>query len=209
MKPMNLNLNILPLWPKNPRDAALQTRLLPSEPLETVLPIHMEKYAFGMLDICGSTQFLETEGVEPLITIIQEFRSMIRDLCSQRGVKVMKWLGDGVLLVADEPGPIIALEVELTTAQLLTLPIRAAASYGEAAIFDGADYIGKPVNLASRLCDEAQAGETLVTKEARKRIMPEWIVFGENRKYEIRSIGEISGVKAATNSLAITLPETP
>ena len=65
------------------------------------------------------------------------------------------------------------------------------------------------MNLASRLCDEAQAGETLVTKEARKRIMPEWIVFGENRKYEIRSIGEISGVKAATNSLAITLPETP
>lgn len=58
--------------------------------------------------------------------------------------------------------------------------MHAAASYGEAAIFDGADYIGKPVNLASRLCDdEAQAGETLVTKEALKEVMPEWIVFGK------------------------------
>ena len=45
------------------------------------------------------------------------------------------------------------------------LPIRAGFSGGDVILFEGDDYIGGPVNLASRLCDVAAPGEILAAAD--------------------------------------------
>ena len=43
------------------------------------------------------------------------------------------------------------------------LPLRAGLAAGRVILFEGDDYIGRPVNLAARLCDEAEPHQLLVT----------------------------------------------
>src|SRR5690606_23220886 len=76
-----------------------------------------------------------------------------------RGVRVAKWLGDGAMLVATEPRPL--LDAVLRMEQALDargcpLPLRGGIAAGRVILFEGDDYIGRPVNLAARLCDEAE-----------------------------------------------------
>ena len=43
--------------------------------------------------------------------------------------------------------------------------LRAGVASGMVILFEADDYIGMPVNLASRLCNDANSGQTLVTKD--------------------------------------------
>ena len=43
------------------------------------------------------------------------------------------------------------------------LPLRGGVAAGRVILFEGDDYIGRPVNLAARLCDEAEPHQLLVT----------------------------------------------
>jgi class 3 adenylate cyclase len=45
------------------------------------------------------------------------------------------------------------------------LPVRAGVAWGRVILFEGDDYTGGAVNLASRLCDLAQPFEVLGTAE--------------------------------------------
>ena len=61
---------------------------------------------------------------------------------------------DGTALAA-----LLALDQRASDA--VDLPIRAGFSGGDVILFEGDDYIGGPVNLASRLSDVAASGEIL------------------------------------------------
>ena len=41
---------------------------------------------------------------------------MVRDICSRRGVRVAKWLGDGAMLVGVETTPLVAATLEMQVA---------------------------------------------------------------------------------------------
>jgi class 3 adenylate cyclase len=53
------------------------------------------------------------------------------------------------------------LALDKRASDAVDLPIRAGFSGGDVILFEGDDYIGGPVNLASRLCDVAAPGEIL------------------------------------------------
>jgi predicted PurR-regulated permease PerM len=42
------------------------------------------------------------------VRALEVFRSAVKEVAGRRGVRVAKWLGDGVLLVGVKPGPIVA-----------------------------------------------------------------------------------------------------
>ena len=50
------------------------------------------------------------------------------------------------------------------------LPVRAGIASGLVILFEGDDYTGGPVNLASRLCDLAQPFEVLTTAEVAENL---------------------------------------
>ena len=84
------------------------------------------------------------------------------------GVRVAKWLGDGLMVVAVEQADAVAfaLDLERQASECCTpLSLRIGIASGYALLFEGDDYIGSAVNLASRLCDAAGPGEVLLPAE--------------------------------------------
>jgi adenylate cyclase len=116
---------------------------------------------FGFIDLSGFTALTEAEGDERAVSVLSSFRSIVRDVCSRRGVRVAKWLGDGAMLVTVEPTPLLAGTMEMLRAvEKAGLPtrLRAGASAGEVILHEGDDYIGHAINVAARLCDMAPGG---------------------------------------------------
>ena len=122
---------------------------------------------FAFIDLCGFTAFTEAEGDERAVALLSDFRACVRQVSSDHGVRVAKWLGDGAMFVAVDDGePLVSavLEVERHFDEIQApLALRAGMARGPVILFEGDDYIGTAVNLASRLCDIAQPHEVLAT----------------------------------------------
>src|SRR5512132_2275698 len=115
---------------------------------------------FAFVDLCGFTRFTEVHGDEEAVSVLTGFRTLVRYIASEHGVRVAKWLGDGAMFVSTD-GPALAAALGARASDAVDLPIRAGFSGGDVILFEGDDYIGGPVNLASRLCDVAAPAETL------------------------------------------------
>ena len=69
--------------------------------------------SFAFVDVSGFTSLTELEGDEHAVEVLTAFRSLLRDICARRGVRIAKWLGDGVMLVCVEMQPLLAAILEL------------------------------------------------------------------------------------------------
>jgi adenylate cyclase len=121
---------------------------------------------FAFVDLCGFTQLTDEHGVGEAVLALSTFRAVVRERAGWRGVRVAKWLGDGAMLVAVEPRPLIdaVLRMEQALDQRgCRLPLRGGIAGGRVILFEGDDYIGRAVNLAARLCDEACPHQLLIT----------------------------------------------
>ena len=118
---------------------------------------------FGFVDLCGFTRFTEAHGDEEAVTKLIGFRALVREVASEHGVRVAKWLGDGAMFVSTEGASLVQAlcDLERRADDAMTLPLRAGLAGGEVILFEGDDYIGSAVNLAAHLCDEAGPGEFL------------------------------------------------
>lgn len=154
--------------------------------------------SFGFADICGFTSFLEREGALEATRLLASFRSASREIAGRRGVRIAKWLGDGVMFVSVEGGPLVATTVELTDRMEATgLHLRSGVATGPCVLFEADDYIGHAVNLAARLCDQAGPGQVLVDR-ATAPLAPEWVELGSPRRRRMPGVGRIDGIRTAT-----------
>lgn len=131
-------------------------------------PVTRVERTFGFVDISGFTTFTDQYGDAASVARLAEFRFIVREIASHHGVRIDKWLGDGAMFVCVDTGPLLAavLDIEARMVAMgFPLPLRAGVAGGMVILFEGDDYIGTPVNLASRLCNDAQPGQTLVTAE--------------------------------------------
>jgi adenylate cyclase len=130
---------------------------------------------FAFVDLCGFTDFLDDHGDEGAVHELQALRVAVREICPMFGVRVEKWLGDGVMLVGVEPEPLVgtALAIQLRHAKTGRLPLRGGVASGEVILLEGDDYVGRSVNVASRLCDLAEPGQLLAAVDGLE--LPEWI----------------------------------
>ena len=118
--------------------------------------------SFAFIDLSGFTALTEIDGDERAVAILSTFRSMVRDICSRRGVRIAKWLGDGAMLVGVETTPLIAATLEMQVAVRRAdqaIAVRCGLAADHVILHEGDDYIGHAVNVAARLCDLAPGGE--------------------------------------------------
>jgi class 3 adenylate cyclase len=122
---------------------------------------------FAFVDLCGFTRFTEVHGDVQSVAILTGFRSLVRDIASEHGVRVAKWLGDGAMFVSTDGTSLAAalLELDQRASDAVDLPVRAGFSGGDVILFEGDDYIGGPVNLASRLSDVASPSEIVASAD--------------------------------------------
>jgi adenylate cyclase len=151
--------------------------------------------AFAFVDLCGFTVFTSTNGEHAAIDVLRTFRLLTRQIASQRGVVIAKWLGDGAMLVGTEIGPVVAIAAELITSYAdRELPLRAGAAHGGVLLFEGDDYIGRPVNLAARFCQAAQPGDLLAVGYP-THVLPNWLEVLGTRHVELPGLGRIDDVQ--------------
>ena len=123
---------------------------------------------FAFVDLSGFTSFGDEFGDYESVRVLTLFRSAVRTMATDFGVRIAKWLGDGCMLVSVEAPQLVAavckLE-ELTRELELPLEMHAGMAGGEVMLLEGDDYTGRCVNLAARLCTVAERGEVLCTPE--------------------------------------------
>lgn len=149
--------------------------------------------SFAFVDLCGFTNFTDKFGAHAATELLARFRSATRDVTTRRGTRVAKWLGDGVMLVGTEAGPIVATVAELQLRFLSDeFNIHAGIAAGPVLLFEGDDYIGRAVNLAARLCEAAAPGETLSHNVDDD--IPEWIECTKVVTVRAMGIGNVPNV---------------
>jgi class 3 adenylate cyclase len=129
--------------------------------------------------MCGFTRMNDTLGDDEALQVLATFRSVVRGLSPDHGTRVGKWLGDGCMFVATEVRPIVDTVLDLVERMEhadIVLPLRTGIAAGKVIIFEGDDFIGMSINLASRLCDAAAPGEVLVSEEVRTALGDEYPV---------------------------------
>jgi class 3 adenylate cyclase len=168
--------------------------------------IPLVERAFAFMDLCGFTKFIATNGEHAAIEALTSFRQLTRELATRRGVRVAKWLGDGAMLVGVEVGPTIAAAAELIARyEGHRLALRGGLAHGRVLIFDGDDYIGRPANLASRLCQIARPGELLAVGY-HASVLPPWIIVQGTRSVMVRGIGRLPRVQQLGLVADVELP---
>jgi class 3 adenylate cyclase len=127
---------------------------------------------FAFVDLSGFTRFTDLHGDDEAVAVLTQFRTAVRAIASDEGVRVAKWLGDGAMLVSVEGRALVraVMELEERFSDDGLLPVRAGIAAGLVILFEGDDYTGGPVNLASRLCDLAQPFEVLTTAEVAEEL---------------------------------------
>lgn len=134
---------------------------------------------FAFVDMCGFTRMNDTLGDDEALGVLSQFRAVVRGLSPDHGTRVAKWLGDGCMLVSVEPKPLVETVLDLTERLAdvdVMLPLRIGIAAGKVIVFEGDDFIGMAINLASRLCDAAAPGEILANDDVVSAIGDEFPV---------------------------------
>lgn len=155
---------------------------------DSILESHRREIAVLFADLRGWTSFSATTEPEEVMGVIREFHTAMGNLILQFEATVGWFAGDGLMVWFNDPIPCpdaparaVRMAVEMRAAMTELIPkwrkrgheldFSAGIALGYATLgrigFDGRyDYgaVGSVMNLASRLCDEAGAGQILVSE---------------------------------------------
>jgi adenylate cyclase len=127
----------------------------------------MVNLAVGFADLVGFTALSQQASEDELFRITSRFEDLAYDLVAIGGGRVVKMIGDEVFFVADTAPAAAEIGLELANAYASEeqLPdVRVGLSVGPVLPRAG-DYLGPPVNLASRLVNLARPASVLVSDE--------------------------------------------
>lgn len=132
-------------------------------------------------DLTGSTGLYESVGNIAATRIVTRSTQTLAHALTLAGGDLVKYLGDGVLVLFDSS--LAAVEAATRLPELLLEQLPASLSPGKmpgiktgvergVVIEHDADCYGDAVNVAARLSDRAQAGETLIGEAAYSSLPP-------------------------------------
>ena len=154
---------------------------------EKQLESHRREITALFCDLRGFTGFSESSDPEDVMALLREYHAAIGGIINKYGGTLERYAGDGVMVVFNDPIPV---DNSALQAVLMAIDMRAAIggliekwrklghdigfgigiAHGFATLgtigFEGRfDYaaIGTVSNVASRLCDEAKAGQILIS----------------------------------------------
>lgn len=121
------------------------------------------RVAIAFADLAGYTRLTEEQGDEQAVGAVERFVEVVEQTLPI-DARVIKMLGDEVMIVAADPVALTDWAVGLTgTLPADSPPPRIGIHHGAALYRDG-DYYGREVNRAARVVARAAGGEVLVTR---------------------------------------------
>jgi adenylate cyclase len=166
---------------------------------------------FAFVDLSGFTNYTAAFGDDAAGRLLSAFRSLTREIASERGVRIAKWLGDGCMIVSVDQEACIAFALELQdrSAEVCApLSLRVGLATGHALLFEGDDYIGSAVNMAARLCDAAGPHEVLLPTMQIERL-PQGVHASAHHEIELRGFpGPVDVVELTGHPLLTATNDT-
>lgn len=153
------------------------------------------RLAVAFTDLEGFTRFTAERGDEAASKLLAAHHRAVGPVVRSRGGRVVKRLGDGLLLTFPEAEAAVLSCLELVAAQPEPLRLRAGAHVGDVMVTRD-DVIGHTVNVAARVAESAKGGEVLVTTDVRTAIadtLPQ-VRFTRARTKSFKGVGTSIGV---------------
>jgi adenylate cyclase len=140
-------------------------------------------------DLEGFTHYTAREGDEAARTLLAEHHKVVGPVVRSRGGKVVKRLGDGLMLSFPSAEAAVHAALELVEVPC-ELRLRAGVHSGEAVVTPD-DLIGHDVNIAARVAAAANGGQVLATVAVREQAGElRGVTFGRARRKAFKGVGE-------------------
>jgi adenylate cyclase len=121
------------------------------------------RVAIAFADLAGYARLTVERGDEAAVGAVERFAQAVAETLPV-DARVIKTLGDEVMVIGSDPGALTAWAVALQGGIAPgEPPPRIGVHYGEVLYRDG-DYFGREVNQAARVVARAGGGEVLVTR---------------------------------------------
>jgi adenylate cyclase len=124
------------------------------------------------IDVESFTTLTETEGDQAAIDVMTRVDSLVRPLALEHDGKVVKHIGDALMLAFRRADDAVSFARELHEYARgePSLPGLRVGIHRGPAIYRAGDYIGTTVNLASRVTSSATAGQTVLTESVAEKL---------------------------------------
>jgi sigma-B regulation protein RsbU (phosphoserine phosphatase) len=151
-----------------------------------------EPVAVIFADLVGFTTLSQQLVADDLARLLSRFQSLAFDVVATRGGRVVKTLGDEVMVVCEDVDNAVSIATTLAKsyADDAFLPdVRVGMAYGPVLAAQG-DFFGPTVNLASRLVGVGPPGAVVISDAARRALGSEWQLHTtELRPRSLKGIG--------------------
>lgn len=130
---------------------------------------------------------------------LAEHHKVVGPVVRSRGGRIVKRLGDGLLLTFPEAEAAVLACLEMVDGLPGPLRLRAGINLGPVVVTRD-DVIGHEVNVAARVTEAARAGEVLVTAPVRQATASSLltVTFGRQRRRSFKGLTEAIGVSRVT-----------
>jgi DNA-binding NarL/FixJ family response regulator/class 3 adenylate cyclase len=120
-------------------------------------------------DLVGSTSLFDRVGDEEADAIRRHHFAALRGAVEEHGGREVKSTGDGLMVAFGSAVAAVrcAVDMQRATTEATAVPVRIGLDAGEP-LPDGEDLYGRPVIVASRLCETAESGEILASDVVRQ-----------------------------------------
>ena len=142
-------------------------------------------------DLEGFTRYTAKEGDDAASQLLTRHHRAVGPVVRSRGGRVVKRLGDGLLLTFPEAEAAVLASLELVGVQPEPLRLRAGMHVGDVVVTRD-DVIGHVVNVAARVTESAKGGEVLATSEVREAVadgLPQ-VRFNKARRKSFKGLGD-------------------
>jgi adenylate cyclase len=160
------------------------------------------RVTIAFADLAGYTRLTEEAGEEEALDVVERFVDAVQ-VTLPSDARVIKTIGDGVMVVGADPSSLVDWAVGFQTLYAPQRPLPRIGLHCGPALYRDGDYYGRSVNLAARVGARAAGGEVLCTDSVLRAAGPH---------LEFDHIGEVKlkGFSVATDLyLAHAAEEAP
>ena len=147
--------------------------------------------AICFVDLTGFARLTEQQGDEMAARLATSLAALVNDVSRTHGGRAIRWLGDGGLFYFQDVSAAFAAALEMSerTPSTGLPPTHIGIQAGPVVLRDG-DVYGRTVNIASRIADQAEAGEILTSLETVERVADGGVSFVPARTAELQGVAE-------------------
>jgi adenylate cyclase len=151
--------------------------------------------AICFLDMTGYTRITEERGDQAAAELVTRLTRLVQQPADRHGGKVVKQLGDGVMLYFRTPRDAVVAALEMLEAiSAASMPPTHIGVDTGPVVFQGGDYFGRTVNIAARIAERAAPGQVLVSQEVVDRVGSGDIAFTAVGSFALKGVSQPVGL---------------